>query len=214
MNSYQYVNSMSAATYGQRAQETPGLANTDFYGVGLNSYNNCYSPPLQQYGAYTPAGLAASDFVSSAAAAAAVTSPPSVGASVGSTGASGGSTTPGPAVQGRLHQPSSSPSATPVAATACKFEPNTSTSSSVGPVGSPQDLSVSAGGSGPGSSSSTSSEPNSSSQGGSGGGGAGGSASGGEGDGGEEASGSSSSSSKPPPQIYPWMKRVHLGQSE
>lgn len=231
MSSYQFVNSINAC-YGQRAQDTSAAVNTDYYGAAaVNSYNNCYSPPLQQYGGYTPSGITAAlqngaEFAAAAAVAAStgattvpsVTSPPS---SVGTHSATGGgSTTPGPvaaaaAVQGRLHQTSStSPSSTPQAnasSSACKFA--STPESSTRPVGSPQDLSVSAGGSGPGSSNSGSgTEHNSSSQGGGvtspGGGDAG------DPEDGEGASGSAGSNSKSTsPQIYPWMKRVHLGQN-
>nr|XP_027231718.1 protein SPT2 homolog [Penaeus vannamei] len=221
MSSYQFVNSMSAC-YGQRGQDASGV-NTDYYGASVNSYNNCYSPPLQQYGGYTPSGLSAvpngSEFPGGGSAGVVVTSASAGGSSVGTPSGSGGNTTPGPSVQGRLHQTSTSPAATPQASSSasCKFAP-TPESSTANPVGSPQDLSVSAGGNGPGSSSSGSgSEQNSSSQGG--GGGSSNSGGGGEGaEGGESLEGASgsaggSSSGKPAPQIYPWMKRVHLGQS-
>ena len=39
---------------------------TDFYGVTVNSYNNCYSLPLQQYEGYTPSDLSASDLTEAA----------------------------------------------------------------------------------------------------------------------------------------------------
>ncbi|XP_063598115.1 homeobox protein Hox-B5 isoform X1 [Penaeus vannamei] len=222
MSSYQFVNSMSAC-YGQRGQDASGV-NTDYYGASVNSYNNCYSPPLQQYGGYTPSGLSAvpngSEFPGGGSAGVVVTSASAGGSSVGTPSGSGGNTTPGPSVQGRLHQTSTSPAATPQASSSasCKFAP-TPESSTANPVGSPQDLSVSAGGNGPGSSSSGSgSEQNSSSQGG--GGGSSNSGGGGEGaEGGESLEGASgsaggSSSGKPAPQIYPWMKRVHLGQNQ
>ncbi|XP_042226622.1 homeobox protein Hox-A5-like isoform X2 [Homarus americanus] len=222
MSSYQFVNSMSAC-YGQRGQDA-SVVNTDYYGTSLNSYNNCYSPPLQ-YGGYTPSGISVvpngSEFSGGGSSGASGTSASAAsGSSVGTPSGSGGNTTPGPSVQGRLHQTSSSPASTPQASTSsasCKFA--STPESSANPVGSPQDLSVSAGGSGPGSSSSGSgSEQNSSSQGG--GGGTSTSAGGGEGaEGGESlegASGSSggSSSTKSQPHIYPWMKRVHLGQNQ
>ncbi|XP_064117514.1 homeobox protein Hox-B5-like isoform X2 [Macrobrachium nipponense] len=236
MSSYQFINSMSAC-YGQRGQDVSGLNNTDYYGAALNSYNNCYSPPLQQYAGYTPSGISAapngSDFATGGNGGASVTSAASssggaaaaaaaaAAASVGTPGGSGGSSTPAPSAQGRLHQPSStSPAATPQASTSsasCKFA--STPESSANPVGSPQDLSVSAGGCGPGSSSSGSgSEQNSSSQGGGGGtsnsgGGAGEGTEGGESLEGASGSSGGSSSGKPTPQIYPWMKRVHLGQS-
>ncbi|XP_068201189.1 homeobox protein Hox-A5-like isoform X1 [Palaemon carinicauda] len=226
MSSYQFINSMSAC-YGQRGQDVSGLNNTDYYGAALNSYNNCYSPPLQQYGGYTPSGISAapngSEFTTGGNGGTSVTSASSSGGaatSVGTPSGSGGSSTPAPSAQGRLHQPSTSPAATPQASTSsasCKFA--STPESTANPVGSPQDLSVSAGGCGPGSSSSGSgSEQNSSSQGG--GGGTSNSGGGGEGAEGAEslegASGSSggSSSGKPTPQIYPWMKRVHLGQNQ
>ncbi|CAL4149349.1 unnamed protein product [Meganyctiphanes norvegica] len=236
MSSYQFVNSMQAC-YGQRAQDTSAAAaaaavNTDYYGATVNSYNNCYSPPLQQYGGYTPSGITAAlqngaDFAAAAVAASAATGAttvPSITSAptpVGTPSASGGgSTTPGPAVptsavQGRLHQTSTSPSTTPQAnasSVSCKF--SSTPESSTRPVGSPQDLSVSAGGSGPGSSNSGSgTEHNSSSQGG--GGGSGSTAGGDEGEDVEGASGSSGTSNtkSTSPHIYPWMKRVHLGQS-
>nr|AGC12527.1 sex combs reduced [Parhyale hawaiensis] len=229
MSSYQFVNSMSAC-YG-RVQDVSAVA-ADYYGAAMNSYDTCYSPPLQQYGAYTPTGSTAlpngtpaADFLASTVAATAAAAAGSLG-----TGDESGSSTPGPSVHSRLHQPSSSPVSTPQTNsasgnsnnTSCKFAPTPE--SGANPVGSPQDLSVSAGG--PGSSGSTSgSEQNTptsvSGGGGSSGGGnnnsGGNSASGGGSEGGEgseagdSTAGGSGSSQKSNPQIYPWMKRVHLG---
>ncbi|KAL7644435.1 UNVERIFIED_CONTAM: hypothetical protein RMT77_005266 [Armadillidium vulgare] len=212
MSSYQFVNSMSAC-YSQRAQDTTGLG-AEYYGTPLNAYNNCYSPPLQQFSGYTPAAVAAlqngSDFTGTAAGSTATAAV----VSTGSAGPSSGSSTPGPSLHQRLHQPSTSPTTTPQASssstnsTSCKFA---STPESTGnPIGSPQDLSVTAGGNGPGSSGSGSGSEQSNT------GGVSGVGEGDTAEGSEGASGSSgnnNSSSKSSPQIYPWMKRVHLGQS-
>ncbi|KAK8389527.1 hypothetical protein O3P69_008911 [Scylla paramamosain] len=223
MSSYQFVNSMSAC-YGQQRGQDGSVVNTDYYGTSLSSYNNCYSPPLQ-YGSYTPSGISVvpngSEFSAGGSSGATGTSASTAsGSSVGAPSGSGGSSTPGPSVQGRLHQTSSSPASTPQASNSsasCKFA--STPESSANPAGSPQDLTVSTGGSGPGSSSSGSgSEQNSSSQGGggntsnSGGGGEG--AEGGESLEGASGSSGSSSTTKTQPQIYPWMKRVHLGQNQ
>ena len=200
-----------SACYGQRGQDSSGL--NDYYGTSLNSYNNCYSPPLQQFSGYTPTGLSGlqnnSDFSTGTTGAAS-------GGNTVATPNGSGSSTPGPSVQQRLHQPTStSPTTTPQAnstssttSASCKFASSTP-ESTANPVGSPQDLSVSAGGSGPGSTSSD--------VGGAGGGGTGGGTDGDTAEGGEGASGSSGNSSsggKQTPHIYPWMKRVHLGQSK
>lgn len=230
MSSYQFVNSMSAC-YG-RVQDVSAVA-ADYYGAAMNSYDTCYSPPLQQYGAYTPTGATtlpngtqAADFLASASATAAAAT-----GSLG-TGDDSGSSTPGPSVHPRLHQPSSSPVTTPQtnSSTAtsnnisCKFAPTPESGTNA--LGSPQDLSVSAGG--PASSGSTSgSEQNTPTSGaggvggggsgtggtsGGGGGGNGGGSEAGEGsEAGDSTAGGSGSASKSNPHIYPWMKRVHLG---
>uniref|UniRef100_A0A6A7FXE7 Homeotic protein Sex combs reduced-like n=2 Tax=Hirondellea gigas TaxID=1518452 RepID=A0A6A7FXE7_9CRUS len=227
MSSYQFVNSMSAC-YG-RVQDVSAVA-ADYYGAAMNSYDTCYSPPLQQYGAYTPTGSTALpngtpavDFLASTAATAAAAT-----GSLG-TGDDSGSSTPGPSVHPRLHQPSSSPVTTPQtnqttsSNNTCKFAPTPE--SGTNPVGSPQDLSVSAGG--PGSSGSASgSEQNTPTSGGGGttsvgnGAGTGGGNGGASGGGSEAGEGSeagdsttvgSRSTTKANPHIYPWMKRVHLG---
>ena len=226
MSSYQFVNSMSAACYG-RMQDVSAVA-ADYYGAAMNSYDTCYSPPLNQYGAYTPSATtvlpngsqAAGDLFSVAAATSGTAATGSLG-----TGGDSGSSTPGPSIHSRLHQPSSSPvsSATTNSTnastnnTSCKFAPTPE--SATNPVGSPQDLSVSAGG--PESSGSASgSEQNTPTSGSGAGGGTGGTGGTGGSGGGSEAgegseagdstAGGSGSNSKAP-QIYPWMKRVHLG---
>lgn len=222
MSSYQFVNSMSAC-YG-RVQDVSAVA-ADYYGAAMNSYDTCYSPPLQQYGAYTPTGTTplpngtqAADFLASASVAAA-TATGSLG-----TGDDSGSSTPGPSVHPRLHQ-SSSPATTPQTNsttvssnnTSCKFAPTPESGTNA--VGSPQDLSVSAGG--PASSGSASGSeqntPTSGAGGGTGNGGNSGSGTGGGSEAGEgseagdSTAGGSGSLTKSNPQIYPWMKRVHLG---
>ena len=201
-----------SACYGQRGQDTTGVGASDYYGTSLNAYNNCYSPPLQQFASYTPAAAVAALQNGTDFTGATVTTPVTTAGSVGTTS---GSSTPGPTtLQQRLHQPSTSPAATAQASssstnnsTSCKFA---STPESItNPIGSPQDLSVTAGGNGPGSSGSDQSA------GGTAGVGAG--VDGDAADGSEGASASSgngSSNSKSSPHIYPWMKRVHLGQSE
>lgn len=211
MSSYQFVNSMSAC-YG-RMQDVSAVAAADYYGAAMNSYDTCYSPPLNQYGAYTPTGpnplptgSQAADFLASASVAAAATG------ALGAAEESIRNSTPGSSIHSRLHLSSSSPASTPqsnssISNIPCKYVPNSSEPSCIA-LGSPQDLTITgtdpvSGGTGSGSEQNT---PKS----GSGGGGGNGAGSD-VGEGSEAGDSTSGSNSKSNPQIYPWMKRVHLG---
>ena len=166
MSSYQFVNPMSC--YGGRAQDVSAAVAADYYGAAVNTYDACYSPPLNSYGAYPPAvgplpaGAQAADFLASASLAAAAT---------GALHAADdeGNSTPGPsATHPRLHQNSSSsptattqqnnstPSATSASSSNIPCNNNTkfaTTPESGGavPVGSPQDLTIAGEGAGGGS---------------------------------------------------------------
>ena len=227
MSSYQFVNSLAACyNAGSRGNSDPTA--TDYYsgtgptGGGVNSYPNCYSP---QIGTAPATATQANYYGGSPTHHVANLSNGATGAGDyrNLNGVGGGQTVlplGNPATGGLPTNPVN-PSSCKYASTAASID------TPVTNCGSPQDLTTNSNGSS--TASSVCSTPRSPSGHGGGGGG------GGRGQSGQNNSQSNASStnstspnstngsqsqsgntkgSSNPPQIYPWMKRVHLGQSK
>ncbi|CAG7726934.1 unnamed protein product [Allacma fusca] len=217
MSSYQFVNSLAACyNSGSRGNSDPTA--TDYYsgtgptGGGVNSYPNCYSPQIGT----APATATQANYYGGS---------PTHHVTNLSNGTGGGDyrNLNGGQTVLPLGNPASLPSTNAGNPSSCKYaSPATGIDPPVTNCGSPQDLTTNSNGSstassvcstprspvghggGRGQNSQNNSQSNASSN---------NSTSPNSTNGSQTQSGNTKGSSSNPPHIYPWMKRVHLGQS-
>lgn len=204
MSSYQFVNSLTSC-YGQRGPEAAASSPADYYSQQQAAYNSCYG---------------ASAAVAAAAAAPASPAYPSTAAYLNGSGGPSDHHNPhshhlnaysSAAVAAAAvaqscaqqqpqsrhsHQSPVVPNRTPTPSS-CKYAP-------VDSAASPQDLSTSSTGAGQSSESGSRGSPSAPAR----------SSSGGQAQAAGDNNNSSKNSGQGQPQIYPWMRKVHVGQSK